>query len=534
MPKREIGLQGVCLRETQDGDGRTLEGVAVPFGDVIDTWDGRETFDRDCVFDGLDSAKLCYQHGELIGRITAGEARDDGLHITARISDTQLGRDVVNLLRDGALDSLSVGFMPVEDERDKAGVTHRKRVRLLETSIVSWPAYENARIDAQRSAAVLENMSETGNTNHSESEESRMDTTELEATVKELQDEQRGLKAAIAANGGGQTPAVKTLGAEYRTAGDYLQALYQGEDAAVMLMHECRDLIATGDTGNTATWIADDLRLIQMRRKVTNLLTHDTLPSKGMTMEYNVVATDTTTVAKQATEGDALKFGKVTFGTKSVGIDTYGGYTTLSRQTIERSTTPMLNTALAALRNAYAKATETAVRSFLYTTIAAQRDAATGANKIDAPAALAAMTIDQWAALIMDAAELADDRNVNLTRLAVSKDVMAALIKLKDTGTRFFDLSGDGSDTIGSFDLTGIAGRFLRLPVQMLPAAPAGTACFIDPESVTVWESGGPTQLSDGDPTKLTENYSVYGYMAVAATHPLGLIPVKFAAQTGA
>lgn len=49
---------------------------------------------------------------------------------------------------------------------------------------------------------------------------------------------------------------------------------------------------------------------------------------------------------------------------------------------------------------------------------------------------------------------------------------------------------------------------------------------------MTVWESGGPTQLSDGDPTKLTENYSVYGYMAVAATHPLGLIPVKFAATS--
>ena len=48
-------------------------------------------------------------------------------------------------------------------------------------------------------------------------------------------------------------------------------------------------------------------------------------------------------------------------------------YTTLSRQTIERSTTPMLNTALAALRNAYAKATENKVRSFLYDTIAADR-----------------------------------------------------------------------------------------------------------------------------------------------------------------
>lgn len=515
--KHEIGLKGMCLRAAEDGDGRTLEGVAVPYGQIIDTWDGAETFDHDCRFDDIESAKLCYQHGELIGRITGAESRDDGLHITARISDTQRGRDVVELLRDGALDSLSVGFIPLENEMDKAGITHRKRVRLLETSVVSWPAYESAKITGQR------DMEKTTN-NRNESEDPKMDK-ELEEMLNGIRDEQRSMKAAIAK---GSAPEHKTVGGEYRTAGDYLQALYRGDEAAVQLMHECRDLIATGNTGNTSTWIADDLRLIEMRRKVINILTHDTLPAKGMTMEYNVVSTDTTAVAKQATEGNALQFGKVTFGTKSVSIDTYGGYTTLSRQVIERSTTPMLNTALAALRNAYAKATETAVRNYLYDTIASQRDATQNVNKIDAPATLAAMTIDQWATLIMNAAELADDRNVNLTRLGVSKDVMASLIALKDSGSRFFDLSGDGSDTIGNFDLTGIAGKFLRLPVQMLPKAPNGTACFIDPESVTVWESGGPTQLSDGDPTNLTENYSVYGYMAVAATNVDGLIPVKF------
>lgn len=43
--KREIGFRGVCLRSADDGDGRTLEGVAVPYGQIIDTWDGAETFD---------------------------------------------------------------------------------------------------------------------------------------------------------------------------------------------------------------------------------------------------------------------------------------------------------------------------------------------------------------------------------------------------------------------------------------------------------------------------------------------------------
>ena len=116
--KHEIGLRGMCLRAAEEGDGRTLEGVAVPYDSIISTWDGAETFDPDCVFDESESAKLCYQHGELIGRITGAQPQEDGLHITAHTSDTQRGRDVVALLRDGALDSLSVGFLPIEDETD--------------------------------------------------------------------------------------------------------------------------------------------------------------------------------------------------------------------------------------------------------------------------------------------------------------------------------------------------------------------------------------------------------------------------------
>ena len=516
IEKREIAWKGLTLRSADDEGTTSVEGVAVPFGDIIDTWDGAETFDRECEFQGLDEAKLCFEHGETIGRITKAESTDDGLHITARISDTARGRDAMTLIRDGVLDSFSVGFIPIESQKDRDGITHRRKVRLLETSIVSWPAYQNAKM-TKSAAPAVEHRKETMENNN-----------ELMDLIQSMQEEQRGIKAEISKMGAKPAPAA--IGAAYRSHGEYMQALARGDEQAMAVMKECRDLISTKDTGNTATWIADDLKLIEERRKVSQLLAHDTLPATGMSMEYHVVTSDTTAVGKQETEGSELSFGKVAFGTKTADINTYGGYTTMSRQVIERSTTPMLNTALAALRNAYAKATETAVRNYLYTTIAGQRDATSNPNKLDAPATLANMTIDNWATLIMDAAELADDRNVNLTRLGVSKDVMASLIAMKDSGSRFFDLSGDGSDTIGDFDLTGIAGKFLRLPVQMLPKAPAGTACFIDPESVTVWESGGPTQLSDGDPTKLTENYSVYGYMAVAATNVDGLIPVKFKA----
>lgn len=533
METRTLNVTGLRLRDTNDtGDGMTLEGVAVPFNQRYALFsDYAEVIDPDCDFGTRKTVKVSREHGDLIGKLTDMRREADGLHVVAKLADTESGREAAELVREGVYDGFSIGFRPVEnrviDSDDGVTEVHRRKVDLFEVAVTGIPAYPAAEITSQRSqTTTTNNESEApsmGNDN-----EQRDVNERLEAFGEEL----RGIKATVAA--GIQTTAPAELGGEFRTAGDYLKALSDERNAdhaaAIDLMRQTRDQIVTGDTGNTVAWITDDLRLIEQRRKVTNILTRDTLPATGMSMEYNVVSEDTTTAGKQTAEGAALTFGKVKFGTKTADINTYGGYTTLSRQVIDRSTTPMLNTALKALNNAYAKATENAVRTYLYDLIKSQRDATQNPNNITAPATLAAMTPDQWAGLILDAAEVMDDRNAAMTRLGVSKDVALALIKLKDSGNRFMDISGKGGDTIGAFDLTGVVGDLMRVPVYLLPKAPDGTAAFIDPTAVTVWESGGPTQLSNTDPVNIVDNYSVYGYMAVAATFTDGLLPVKFAA----
>lgn len=534
MEARTLNVTGLRLRDTGDtGDGMTLEGVAVPFNQRYALFsDYAEIIDPDCDFGSRKTVKVSREHGDLIGKLTDMRREGDGLHIVAKLADTESGREAAELVREGVYDGFSIGFRPVEnrviDSDDGVTEVHRRAIDLFEVAVTGIPAYPAAEITGQRS--------QTTTTNNNESEAPSMGNDNEQCDVNErleaFGEELRGIKATVAS--GIQTTAPAELGGAFRSAGDYLKALSDERDAdhaaAIDLMRQTRDQIVTGDTGNTVAWIADDLRLIEQRRKVTNILTRDTLPATGMSMEYNVVSEDTTSVAKQASEGAALTFGKVKFSTKTADINTYGGYTTLSRQVIDRSTTPMLNTALRALNNAYAKATENAVRTYLYDLIKSQRDATQNPNNIAAPATLDAMTPDQWAGLILDAAEVMDDRNAAMTRLGVSKDVALALIKLKDSGNRFMDISGKGSDTIGAFDLTGVVGDLMRVPVYLLPKAPTGTAAFIDPAAVTVWESGGPTQLSNTDPVNIVDNYSVYGYMAVAATFTDGLLPVKFAA----
>lgn len=537
METRTLNVTGLQLRDAgESGDGMTLEGVAVPFNQRYALWcDYAEIIDPDCDFGDRRTVKVSREHGELIGKLTDMRREADGLHVVAKLADTEGGREAAELVREGVYDGFSIGFRPVENRiiASDDGVTevHRRKVDLFEVAVTGIPAYPAAEITGQRTQTTtttnkgMEAPVMGDNTNNEQRDNAVNER--LEAFGEEL----RGIKATVAAGFNAGKPA--EMGGEFRTAGDYLKALSDERDAnhtaAIDLMRQTRDQIVTGDTGNTVAWIADDLRLIEQRRKVTNILTRDTLPATGMSMEYNVVSEDTTAVAKQTAEGAALTFGKVKFGTKTADINTYGGYTTLSRQVIDRSTTPMLNTALRALNNAYAKATENAVRTHLYDLIKSQRDAADHPNNIAAPATLDAMTPDQWAGLILDAAEVMDDRNAAMTRLGVSKDVALALIKLKDSGNRFMDISGKGGDTIGAFDLTSVVGDLMRVPVYLLPKAPTGTAAFIDPTAVTVWESGGPTQLSNTDPVNIVDNYSVYGYMAVAATFTDGLLPVKFA-----
>lgn len=534
MEARTLNVTGLRLRGTNDtGDGMTLEGVAVPFNQRYALFgDYAEVIDPDCDFGTRKTVKVSREHGDLIGKLTDMRSEADGLHVVAKLADTESGREAAELVREGVYDGFSIGFRPVEnrviDSDDGVTEVHRRKVDLFEVAVTGIPAYPSAEITRQRSQTTTTTNNESEAPSMGNDNEQRDVNERLEAFGEEL----RGIKATVAA--GIQSTAPAELGGEFRTAGDYLKALSDERNAdhaaAIDLMRQTRDQIVTGDTGNTVAWIADDLRLIEQRRKVTNILTRDTLPATGMSMEYNVVSEDSMAVDKQSAEGAALTFGKVKFGTKTADINTYGGYTTLSRQTIERSTTPMLNTALKALNNAYAKSTENAVRTYLYDLIKSQRDAADNPNNITAPAALNDMTTDQWAGLILDAAEVMDDRNAAMTRLGVSKDVALALIKLKDSGNRFMDISGKGSDTIGAFDVTGVVGDIMRVPVYLLPKAPTGTAAFIDPTAVTVWESGGPTQLSNTDPVNIVDNYSVYGYMAVAATFTDGLLPIKFAA----
>lgn len=504
---RTITVKGIELREDQ-GDGTRIEGIAVPFGQRIGLWRGAaEEFAPDCDFGDTTRTKLSRDHGRLIGKVTNATREADGLHITASISDTAEGRDTVQLIRDGVLDSFSVGFMPVTTDKRTEGDTSvyvRRAVKLLEVAVTGIPAYTGAAITGQRDQ---EHVNQETDTKEETVENEQQPATESRFDQLEMQI--RSLADTI----GRQKPdPPHVIGGQYRSAGD---------DTAYEFMSEARDLISSADTNNTNEWVADQIKLIQSRRSVANLFQHAALPATGMTLEYLKLGSNTLKAAEQTAEGAALTTGKITLTSATAAVKTYGGYAQLSRQVIERSNTPALDTALRALTIAYSNAVEAAARAQLTAAITGA-----AANKLETPAAVSALTADQWITVIINAAEAADGRGAQLGTLAVSKDVFDKMAKITRSGDALMDVSGEGVDKLGSLSLTGITGRMLSVPVQMVPGAAANTAAFIDPTALQMWEAGGPFQLQQDDTTKLLSNYSVYGYAAFATVFAGGIMPL--------
>ncbi len=148
------------------GTGRTLHGIAVPFGQTIDVVDHlgeyRERFEpgstKRTIAERGHKVRLFTQHERRrlpIGRATELVEKPDGLHAAFEVANTRDGDDALELVRAGVVDSFSVGFVPMRERLDDDGTVVRTEVKLLEVSLVSDPAYPGAKVAGIRSAELF-------------------------------------------------------------------------------------------------------------------------------------------------------------------------------------------------------------------------------------------------------------------------------------------------------------------------------------------------------------------------------------------
>jgi HK97 family phage prohead protease len=496
------------IREAQlapDAESGTVAGIAVPYDTETRVDDYAERIERGAISDSGE-IKLFWQHREVIGRVIETEDRAEGFWIKARISDTQVGRDTLALMRDGVVNKFSIGFVPME-QRDEDGVVVRSRIDLKEVSAVTFPAYA--------SADVTEVREDTNPT-----KESSAMTEANDLAVNEIRETLEDLERRIALSENTDKSADNAM-PEFRSAGELLKGLASGDDLA----ERAYTGGITGDSGSALRNgnLGDLTRLVDGATTLYSLFSKGNLPDEGNFVEYSVLSSNSVVVTGQTAEGEPLAGpGKLTFTTKTAPVYTRGGYVSLSRQAIERSSINVLNHTLRAQAIALGKDLENVVRQAFNAAVTARAAAAVTVTDGDA--------WEDWQDALVDAAVKYKEEGITLDALVVSTDVFKRISAIKaDDGRPVFEVNGDGTNTIGRLRAKTLTGELLSVPVVLDALGADGKAVFVNEDALRVYTKPA-VRLQDENIINLTKDFSVYQYIAVAPELPTGIVPVTVGA----
>jgi uncharacterized protein len=144
--------------EVKASADNTFEGYASVFDNVDSYRDVVEKGAFNKTIQESKRVKILWQHDPMfpIGKPLAMSEDSKGLHVKGKISETDLGKNALILMKDGVIDELSIGFNTVKDEWDKKGNVRRiKEVKLWEFSLVTFAANEAATITGVKNVEGL-------------------------------------------------------------------------------------------------------------------------------------------------------------------------------------------------------------------------------------------------------------------------------------------------------------------------------------------------------------------------------------------
>lgn len=507
MEYREFEIRSV------NAELRQVTGLAVPYGVTTDIGDYLEQFERGA-FGTPESVPLFYGHNHRfgampVGKVTAYRDTEGGLEIDANLFETSGGDDVYQLLKSGDLKRFSVAFEPIEHRLSEDQTTVvRTKVGLKEVSVVLNPAYAGAEVSNVRS-------DERGlATQNSNEEVIQLTTTEVNADVAEVRERMDDIERKFA--GFSVEDRGTNEGTKFRSAGEFLKALEANDESARLEIRAYTGATSSDShTGND--WKNDVLKVVDRGRPILNLFSRGPLGATGNTVEYPKFAV-TGDVALQAAEGDDLAYVEGAVTTATAAVKTYGGYSQLTRQAIERSDVAYLDAVLRAQAASYGKVTNVAVRT-----------AMTGATpQTGTSFTLSTAKGKDFIGAVVDGVNKIDanGNGANAEFVVVSTDVYTILATLADSTDRpLFNVNGDGTNTPGNINVRGLAGSIAGLPLVIDAGLAVKTLYVASSEAIMSWEnSGAPLRIEDENVVNLSKNFALYGYLAVGVKNANGLV----------
>ena len=501
--------QSVSLDAAAGDAPRTISGIAVPYGVDANVSTGQtvRVAAGALPVDG-PAPRLLAEHdtAQVVGMVTAREDTPDGMLFTAEIARTRAGDDLVELLKMGAYDSVSIGIEPTDVEQD-GRTTVVKAANWKELSVVYEPAFKAAKIT--EIAASAEDEDETPDTPTQPSEE--------DIEVNENQPEVVEAAPAVVPT----TPIYATAKREARlpSATEWIAAALQGGDAWVRMNDMVRaaapDVVTTDTPGILPTPIVGPVyNNFVGRRPVIDAIGAKAMPGGGKVFIRPEVTTHTS-MAVQSAENAALQSGTFVVSSNQVTKGTYGGYLTLSEQDLDWTDPAVLSLVLDDMSRIYANTTDNVAADAL---LAGQTQTQALTDPTD-PA--------EWVSDIYAAAStiLTNSNGGYATHLFLAPNMWAALGQLVDsTGRPLFPQVGP-MNAFGAVSPVAGTGNAFGLTVVVDRNFAADTVIVGDPTGFEIFEQQKGA-ISVEVPSTLSRTIAWRGYFATLMIDPTKFVSI--------
>jgi HK97 family phage prohead protease len=341
---------------------RTIQGVAVPYNVVATVSGGQQVkfLPGSLPVDGK-APRLLENHdgNRIIGIVTSRQDDEEGMRYMARISATKAGDDAIELIKDGALDAVSVGVDPIDADIDEQGVMVVSKAAWRELSIVAEPAFPNATIDSIAAANVKPTESETPTMNT----DTVSNDKPAEAPKAPIWAEARKVPARLPSmaewvsayvQGGEKIAAVNRLIADHQAYHNPLQAA-------------AGDIVTTDTPGLLPVPVVGPVyNNINYLRPVVTAIGARAMPlGAGKTFNRPEITTHVS-VAQQSSELAGLSSTTMVISSNIVTRLTFGGTVLVSEQDVDWTDPSSVDIILQDLAGQYADATDNYAADQMY------------------------------------------------------------------------------------------------------------------------------------------------------------------------
>jgi HK97 family phage prohead protease len=479
--------------ETQPS--RTITGLAVPW-DVVANLSGDVgpvKFLKGSISIDGPMPKLLEFHDDtrVIGRVTERVASDEGLMFSATLSKSRAADDAMALLADGSISAVSIGAVPLKFKRVN-GVMEVSEARMIELSLVSFPAYADAEIQSVYASA------------EDKEEMPKEETPPQPSEEDDIMSEPTTVEAAIATQ-----PIYATLKKEVKipTAVEYLAAAISGGDKwkafHEVLKAAAPDVdLASGPGTLPEILVQPVYNNFQGLRPVVDAVGVRSMPAAGSTFIRPKVTTHNS-MGVQATDLATLTASTMVVSSETVTKGTYGGYVSISEQLLDWSEPSMLTVLLDDMARIYANTTDNVAADALVagaTTTGAFGDPTVPADWL------------AWIGASSTTILTASNGN-NPNTLFCSADVFGDLIALSDSSGRPLFPNLNAQNAMGAVAVTSDVGTAFGCRVVRDRNFAANTLILGDASGFEIFESQKGA-ISVDVPSTLSRTIAFRGYFA--------------------